>query len=158
MRVLLPLLTEMNLKNLAAASLIVVLLVPSLASVACAQGTASPVAPEASEAKAKVAIARVWHGRTPAAKADEYYAYLNEAGIRKIQAIADNLGVQVFRRTTADVTEFTVISYWASRDAIKQFAGADIEKTHNLPRDAEYLLELEPTVKHHEVVLNDWKR
>lgn len=109
-------------------------------------------------AKQKTTIARVWHGRTSAAKADEYYAYLKEAGIRKIQMIPGNLGVQVFRRTTADITEFTVISYWESLDAIRQFAGDDIEKTHSLPRDAEYLLEVEPTVKHHEVVLNEWKR
>jgi len=103
------------------------------------------------------AIARIWHGRTPTAKAEEYFGYLNEAGIKKIEAIAGNLGVQVFRRTTGEVTEFTVISYWVSRDAIRQFAGDDIEKTHNLPKDPEYLLELEPTVKHYEVMLNEWK-
>ena len=108
--------------------------------------------------KGKVAIARIWHGRTKVDKANEYYAYLKEAGIQKIQGISGNLGVQVLRRTTKDVTEFTVISYWNSLDAIRQFAGQDIEKTHNLPRDAEFLLELEPTVAHHEVVLNEWKR
>ncbi len=56
------------------------------------------------------------------------------------------------------MTEFIVISYWEGLDAIRRFAGDDIEKTHHLPKDAEYLLELEPTVKHHEVVLNEWKR
>lgn len=116
-------------------------------------------APAKSEraAKQKTTIARVWHGRTSAVKADEYYAYLKEAGVKKILMIPGNLGVQVFRRTAANITEFTVISYWESLDAIRQFAGNDIEKTHSLPRDAEYLLEVEPTVKHHEVVLNEWK-
>ncbi len=100
----------------------------------------------------------MWHGRTPAKKADEYYAYLQEAGVKKIQKIPGNLGVQVFRRTSAGVTEFTVISYWKSLDAIHQFAGNDIEKTHNLPRDPEYLIKLEPTVKHYEVVFDERKR
>ena len=106
----------------------------------------------------RAAVARVWHGRTQTGKADEYYAYLREAAISKIQGIAGNVGVQVLRRTTGDVTEFTVISYWDSLESIKRFAGDDIEKTHHLPRDPEYLLELEPTVKHHQVLLNDWKR
>lgn len=115
-------------------------------------GQSAPGAPP------QTAVARIWHGRTHAAQADEYYSYLEEAGIRKIRGIAGNLGVQVFRRTTNDVTDFTVTSYWESKEAIQNFAGAEIEKTHNLPRDPEYLLELEPTVTHYDVVLNEWKR
>ncbi len=105
----------------------------------------------------KRAIARIWHGRTLTSKANEYYDYLKEAGIKKIEAIPGNLGVQVFRRTTGNITEFTVISYWDSLDAIRKFAGNDIEKTRFLPRDKEYLLELEPNVKHFEVLLDDRK-
>lgn len=103
-------------------------------------------------------IARLWHGRTKATQAEEYYAYLYGDGIKKMRTIEGNVGIQVFRRNIDDVTEFTVISYWESRDAIRKFAGQDIEKTHNLPRDHEYLLELEPTVTHYEVAINDWKR
>ena len=106
----------------------------------------------------KVVIARIWHGRTRSSKADEYYEYLKEAGIKKIRGINGNLGVQVLRRTVNDITEFTVISYWESIDAIRRFAGADIEKTHNLPKDPDYLLELEPKVQHYEVVLDEWKQ
>ena len=106
----------------------------------------------------KVAIARVWHGRTPQSKAEEYLQYLTDSGIKKMEALPGNLGCQIFRRTENGATEFTVISYWESRDSIKQWAGADIEKTRYLDKDKEYLLELEPTVKHFEVVLNDWKK
>lgn len=100
-------------------------------------------------------IARMWHGRTLTSRADEYYIYLKEAGINKIEAIEGNLGAQVFRLTDGKATEFTVISYWESRDAIKKFAGDDIEKTHFLPKDRQYLLELESRVKHFEVLLDD---
>ena len=102
-------------------------------------------------------IARIWHGRTLTSKADEYYAYLKEAGIDKIEAIQGNLGAQVLRRTEDKTTEFTVISYWESREAIKKFAGDDIEKTHFLPKDPQYLLELEPKVKHFEVLYDGRK-
>lgn len=131
------------------------LLATSLAQTGQSPGTKKPGV----VAKSKnVVIARIWHGRTPASKADEYYRYLNEAGIRKIQGIAGNVGVQVLRRTHGDIAEFTVISYWESTDAIRNFAGNDIEKTHHLPRDHEYLLELEPSVKHYEVALDERKR
>jgi len=110
-----------------------------------------------SASQPRIVIARIWHGRTLTSKADEYYAYLREAGINKIEAIEGNLGAQVFRRTEDKATEFTVISYWESQDAIRKFAGDDIEKTHFLPKDPQYLLELERKVKHFEVLLDDRK-
>ena len=94
------------------------------------------------------AVARMWHGRTPDAKAAEYYDYLMSAGVSRFKSIPGNLGVDVMSRSRDGVTEFIVISYWRTLDDIKAYAGADIEKTHNLPRDPEYLLELEPNVRH----------
>ncbi|HEV7920654.1 MAG TPA: antibiotic biosynthesis monooxygenase [Thermoanaerobaculia bacterium] len=95
-------------------------------------------------------IARLWHGRVPDAKAAEYYDYLL-TGVHKIEATPGNRGVDVLTSSRAGVTDFIVISYWDSLEAIHAFAGADVEKTHHLPRDAEYLLELEPTVRHYTV-------
>jgi heme-degrading monooxygenase HmoA len=111
-----------------------------LLSCAAQQATSKPASTPA--------IARMWHGRTTDAKAAEYYEYLNSQGIDKIRQIPGNMGVDVFTRSHDGETEFTVISYWPSLDAIRAYAGPDIEKTHNLPRDAEFLIEMEPTVKH----------
>lgn len=101
-------------------------------------------------------IARIWHGHTPAAKAEEYTQYLYTAGIKKIESIPGNRGVQMFRKIDAQYGDFTVISYWDSIDAIKRFAGEKYEQTHNLPKDSEYLIDMEPTVKHVEVIVNNW--
>lgn len=103
-------------------------------------------------------IARIWHGHTPAAKAEEYTQYLYEAGIKKIESIQGNRGVQMLRKIDSKYGDFTVISYWDSIDAIKRFAGEDYEKTHNLPKDAEYLVDMEPNVRHLEVLVNDWAK
>jgi len=97
-------------------------------------------------------IARVWHGRTPAARADEYAAYITPA-IAKFPSIAGNLGYQLMRETVGDETHFTVISYWSSRDAIHAYAGADISMTHALPRDAEFLIDPEPHVKNYDLAV-----
>jgi heme-degrading monooxygenase HmoA len=101
------------------------------------------------------AVARMWHGRVPDARAAEYETYLRREGIAKLEAIPHNLGVDLFTRSRDGVTEFIVISYWRSLDDIKAYAGADIEKTHNLPRDKEFLIELEPTVRHFTVKISD---
>jgi len=95
-------------------------------------------------------IARVWHGRVPAARADEYAAYLTPA-IAKFPSIAGNLGYQMMRETVGDEAHFTVISYWSSRDAIHAYAGADISLTHALPRDPEFLIDPEPHVKNYDL-------
>ena len=101
------------------------------------------------------AIARIWHGRVPDARAAEYEQYLRTEGIAKLKAIPHNLGVDLLTRSRDGVTEFIVISYWPSLDDIKAYAGADIEKTHNLPRDPEFLLEMEPNVRHFTVKMSD---
>ena len=102
-------------------------------------------------------VARIWHSRVPDARAEEYYAYLKSAGITKLEKIPGNLGADVLTRSRDGVTEFMVISYWRSLDDIKAYAGADIEKTHNLPRDAEFLIEMEPNVRHFTIRLSDRK-
>lgn len=103
----------------------------------------------------KPAVARIWEGRTRASIAEEYAAYLHEHGVKKLKATKGNLGVQVFRRSHDGVAEFMTISYWASRDEIRAYAGDDIEKTHHLPKDPEYLLELPSHVKHFDILISE---
>jgi heme-degrading monooxygenase HmoA len=98
-------------------------------------------------------IARVWHGRTPNAKADEYAQYLAES-IAKFPAIPGNLGYQALRETVGAETHFTVISYWQSRDAIRAYAGDDIRQTRHAPRDPEFLIDAEPTVMNYDILVN----
>ena len=135
-------------------SFVLALLIVSTLFLMTGRFTSQPASAQAQEAQPmpQKMVARIWHGRVRTAKANEYSAYLQKEGIEKIEAIPGNLGAQVLRRTDGKVTEFTVISYWPSRDAIHAFAGTDIEKTHNLPRDKEFLLEMEPKVKHFDVV------
>jgi heme-degrading monooxygenase HmoA len=115
--------------------------------------TPALTAPSAQMAPAG-SVARMWHGRVSVAKAQEYTTYITEAGLNKIRKINGNLGLQMFRRTENEVAEFYVISYWKSRDAIRNFAGNDIEKASFLPRDREYLINPELRVKHFDVVVD----
>ena len=68
-------------------------------------------------------IARIWRGRTTAARADEYAAYLYEHGIKPLEKKA--LGVQMLREDRDAESEFVTISYWESVEAMSRFAGTD---------------------------------
>ena len=102
-------------------------------------------------------VARIWHGRTPAEKADEYRQYLFEAGVKKIAALPGNRGVQMMAAKNAAEGEFMVVSYWDSVEAIKGYAGADYTKVHDLPRDKEFLIDQETLVRHFDLAVNLWQ-
>jgi heme-degrading monooxygenase HmoA len=102
----------------------------------------------------RAVVAREWKGRVAPARAEEYHRYLL-GGVAKLRSVRGSLGVQVMRREEAGAVEFTVISYWESREAIKAYAGQDIEKPHHLPKDRELLLELPTRVLHYDVSLAD---
>ncbi|MEP6722878.1 MAG: hypothetical protein ABJA77_15635 [Variovorax sp.] len=90
-------------------------------------------------------IARIWRGRTPTARADEYEKYNYDHGVRKL--IEKALGVQTFREDREGETEFMTVSYWDSIESMTSFAGADPTRIHHLPRDAEFLIELPTSVQ-----------
>jgi heme-degrading monooxygenase HmoA len=96
-------------------------------------------------------IARTWHGVTTVAKADEYLRLMHTVAVPDYQAIAGNRGVYVLRRIEGETAHFLLLTLWDSEDAIRQFAGEDIEKAKYYDFDPDYLLELEPTVTHYEV-------
>jgi hypothetical protein len=48
-------------------------------------------------------------------------------------------------------TEFITFTLWGSLDAVRAFAGDDIEAAVYYPEDERYLLEGEDWVKHYEV-------
>ena len=97
-------------------------------------------------------VARIWHGAVPLEKADAYYEYLLDTGVRELSATAGNRGVQVLRRIDGINAHFLLISLWDSLAAIRAFAGEDVERARYYPEDDEYLIELEPEVKHYDVL------
>ena len=98
-------------------------------------------------------IARIWKGAVRAHDADEYTTYIRETGIAEYLQTPGNQGAWMLRRDDGDRTEFITYSLWDSLDAIKRFAGEDYERARYYPEDDAFLLEQEPTVTHHEVLM-----
>ncbi|UCF40939.1 MAG: antibiotic biosynthesis monooxygenase [Gemmatimonadota bacterium] len=97
-------------------------------------------------------IARTWHGAVPLAKADAYHAYLLATGVPDLGATPGNRGVYVMRRVEGGRAHFLMISLWDSIEAIRAFAGDDVERARYYPEDRDFLLQLEPNVTHYEVL------
>lgn len=93
----------------------------------------------------KLAVARIWRGRTRREIADEYEAYNYEEGIKPL--IEKASAVQTFRKDGEDETEFMTISFWESLEAMASFSKGDPSEIHHLPRDPEYLIELPKAVE-----------
>jgi heme-degrading monooxygenase HmoA len=103
--------------------------------------------------KGETMIARIWHGQTTPAKADDYMDYFHQTGLPDYQRTDGNLGVFVLRQDNGTQADFLIITFWESREAIREFAGDDIEKARYYPKDTQYFSDLEPNVAHYKVVL-----
>ena len=96
-------------------------------------------------------IARIWHGATPTAKADDDLAFLRRRAIADYSAVPGNLAVYLLRREEGDISHFLTLTHWVSLQAIEAFAGEDITRAKCYAEDAHFLLNFEPTVRHHEI-------
>jgi heme-degrading monooxygenase HmoA len=97
-------------------------------------------------------IARTWTGAVLRADADAYADYIRATGFAEYGQTPGNRGAWMLRRDDGDRTEFITLSLWDSVDAIKAFAGEDIEAAVLYPEDERYLIDGESSVTHYEVV------
>ena len=97
-------------------------------------------------------IARIWSGTTRSADAAEYADYIRATGFAEYGETAGNRGAWLLRRDDdAGRTEFLTLSLWDDVEAIRAFAGEDIEAAVLYPEDERFLVGGESGVRHFEV-------
>jgi catechol 2,3-dioxygenase-like lactoylglutathione lyase family enzyme/heme-degrading monooxygenase HmoA len=96
-------------------------------------------------------IARIWRGWTRTEDADEYVAYVQATGITAYRATPGNRAAYILRRRDGERTEFVTLTFWTSLDAVKAFAGEDVEQAVFYPEDDRFLVDRETTVTHFDV-------
>lgn len=97
-------------------------------------------------------IARTWTGATKAEEGDAYVAYLERTGFAAYAETPGNRGVLALRRDVEDRAEFLLVTLWESEEAIRAFAGDDLERAVFYPEDARFLVAGEPRAVHYQVV------
>jgi heme-degrading monooxygenase HmoA len=105
-----------------------------------------------STATEETVIARIWTGATRAADADAYEEYMHEVALPGYANVAGNRAVLMLRRARDDDrTEFTMITVWDGLENVIAFAGPDPERAVFYPRDEQFLVERDLTVRHYDV-------
>jgi heme-degrading monooxygenase HmoA len=97
-------------------------------------------------------IARMWRGATRVSDAEAYLEYLDRTGHAEYRRVRGHLRTVTLRHLGAERAEFVVLSFWKSFDAIREFAGSDVERAVFYPEDDRYLVEREERVAHFDVV------
>src|SRR6266852_1951272 len=96
-------------------------------------------------------IARTWRGWTRQEDAAAYVSYLEQTGMPAYRSTPGNRGAWILRRYDGERTEFVTLSFWDSLEAIRGFAGEDVETAVFYEEDDRFLVEREDTVKHWQV-------
>lgn len=93
-------------------------------------------------------IARRWHGRIRGERAEEYLKLMRDIALRDYAGTQGNLGAWCLHRAEGDVVHVEMLTFWKDEASIARFAGSDISVAKYYDFDAEFLLELEPSVLH----------
>lgn len=100
-------------------------------------------------------IARTWRGSTKEEDADAYLDYLEKTGFREYRATPGNRGVLGLRRVAGGKAEFLLVTLWESQEAIRGFAGDDVDRAVFYPEDDRFLVERQERVDHFDVVFRE---
>src|SRR3954470_21156337 len=95
-------------------------------------------------------IARIWRGAVAKADGDEYAQYIRDTGFSAYGRTPGNRGAWMLRRDDHGTTEFITLSLWDSIDAIRAFAGDDIDAAVLYPEDARYLIDGGSHIAHYD--------
>lgn len=97
-------------------------------------------------------IVRLWKGRVPIAKAEEYRRYQEEVGPPNYAKVPGVRQIYMLGRDLGDEYEVAMLTFWDSLEAIRGFAGAPIDRARYYDRDFSFLIDPPETVDHYEVL------
>jgi len=100
-------------------------------------------------------ISRVWTARAAAADMPAYRAHLERTVFPVLRDIAGYEGAQLMTRADAGEIEVLVVTWWTSLDAIRAFAGRDVERAVVDEAVRPLLSTWDDRVRHYEVALTD---
>ncbi len=96
-------------------------------------------------------IARIWRGWAPIATADDYERhYRTEVG-EHLRSVSGFRGARLLRLEDAQEVLFTSVTFFASLDAVRDFAGDDYEQAIVEDAARRALSRWDERVSHHDV-------
>ena len=97
-------------------------------------------------------IARHWRGTAHADQAAAYVEHLRAETFPAIRRLPGFVSASILRRTVPEGIEFLIVTHWESLDAIRAFAGEDIDAAVVPAKAQAMMLTFDRFVRHFEVV------
>jgi len=97
-------------------------------------------------------IVRTWRGRAAAANANAYVDHFRDNVLPELHAISGFCGASLLRKDCGREVEYVVLSRWDSMDAVRAFAGDDVNKAVVEPQAVAALIDFDREVEHYLVV------
>ena len=97
-------------------------------------------------------ISRQWRGLARRESAQAYVEHLRGETFPAVRALPGFVSASILRRDVPQGVEFLIVTQWKSLDAIRAFAGHNVE-TAVVPEQVRALMiEFDAIVRHYEVV------
>lgn len=96
-------------------------------------------------------IVRTWRCRATPEGADAYERYLTGTVFAGLATIAGHRGVELLRREVDGLVEFVALSFWDSFDAIREYAGENVDLAMVKPEARAMLADFDTFVEHYEL-------
>jgi heme-degrading monooxygenase HmoA len=97
-------------------------------------------------------IARTWKAQANLEHVKDYLAHFENNVFPELQEIEGFCGAYVMQKPAGDGVEIQVMTLWESMDAIRRFAGEQVERAVVEPEAQAVLRSFDTTVSHHEVL------
>lgn len=100
-------------------------------------------------------IARLWRGRVPVARAEEYRTYQEEVGPPGYRVITGVRRIYMLGREVDELYEIAMLTFWDSLAAVRAFAGDPIDRARYYDRDFQFLVDPPEHVEHFDVLASE---
>jgi heme-degrading monooxygenase HmoA len=100
-------------------------------------------------------IARFWSAHATPAHAPAYANHLKTHVLPAVRGVDGYEGAVVLEREDSDMVEIIVITWWRSLEAIRGFAGDDIEDAVVADEASALLTRFDRRVRHYTLVVNE---
>jgi len=100
------------------------------------------------------AIVRHWSARTTAAQLPKYLEHFSKNVLPELRRVPGYLGANVSLHHSGNETEIFVETTWRSLEAIRTFAGDDLEAAVVAPEAAALLADFDRRVRHYEIAIS----
>lgn len=97
-------------------------------------------------------IARHWRGYARADRASDYEAHLRQATFPSLTRLEGFVDASILTRPAGNGVEFLVVTRWHSMEAIRQFAGTDVDAAVVPAEVEDMMIDYDRRVAHYEVL------